>query len=460
MGSGACGFLGRRGVAGLLVAVLLAAIMPTHLGAAGVEAGRGAGEPPPIVFVHGNGDSKAVWTTVVWRFEANGYPRHRLFAIDLERPTATDVYNVPQPGRSTAEDVKGQLGAFVRRILRLTGAPKVVLVGNSRGANTIRNFLRRGGGAAMTAKVVLGGGTNHGVVNSTVFLIGSELNGAAPFLRRLNAGPSEVVPGVPFLTLRSDRFDKYAQPDGRYLGFPGVPTGVGFDAPALNGATNLVLPGVDHRETSFSPQAFAATWRFVTGTAPRTLEVGPWKRAALSGTITGVVGGVLHDNIGVPRATLRVYRVSPRTGARLGGPIFGTTTGAGGAWGPTQVDPRAFHEFVVEVPGQPRTHIYRSPFPHSSALVTLRPALAGDASATRSTVIMVRPRGYFGIQDTVLLDGARPAGLPRDPVPNVESLRLELPAVPQRAVRARFNGERITVRTWPPGEVAFAEFHF
>jgi len=450
-------FLRRRDVAGLLVAALLAATVPARLSA---EAGGAAGEPPPIVFVHGNGDSKAIWTTVVWRFEANGYPRHRLFAIDLERPTATAVYNVPQPGRSTAEDVKGQLGAFVRRILRLTGAPKVVLVGNSRGANTIRNYLRRGGGAAVTAKVVLGGGTNHGVVDSTVFLVGSEFNGAAPFLRRLNAGPNEVVPGVPFLTLRSDRLDKFAQPDGRYLGFPGVPTGVGFAAPALSGAANLVLPGVDHRETSFSPQAFAATWRFVTGTAPRTLEIGPWKGAALSGTVTGVVGGVLHDNVGVQGATLRVYQVSPGTGARLGGPIFAATTGPGGAWGPARVDPGAFHEFVVDVPGQPRTHVYRSPFPHSSALVTLRPALAGDASATRSTVIMVRPRGYFGIQDTVLLDGRRPAGLPRDPVPNVASLRLELPAAPQRAVRARFNGERITVRTWPAGEVTFAEFHF
>ena len=73
---------------------------------------------------------------------------------------------------------------------------------------------------------------------------------------------------------------------------------------------------------------------------------------------------------------------------------------------------------------------------------------------------MARPRGYFGIQDTVLLDGKRPAALPRDPVPNVAALRLELPSAPARAVRARFNDERITVRTWPAGEVALAEFHY
>lgn len=430
--------------------------------ALGVSAGQetDAATALPVVFVHGNGDSKAIWTTLVWRFEANGYPRNRLFAIDLKRPTATDVYDVPEPGRSTARDVKEQLGAFVRRVLYQTGARKVVLVGNSRGANTIRNYLENGQGAALTAKVVLGGGTNHGVVRSDVFLLGSEFNGTSAFLQDLNAGVSEVVPGVPFLTLRSDRFDKFAQPDGRFLGAPGVPTGVSYAAPALQGATNLVLPGVDHRETSFSPQAFAATWRFVTGTAPRTLAIPAWQRSFLSGTVTRVVGSVLYDNVGVAGAGLRIYRVSGTTGERLGGPLYAATTGADGAWGPAGIDPAAYLEFVLAVPGQPLTHIYRSPFPHGSSLVTLHPALASDASTTESTVIMTRPRGYFGSQDTVLLDGRRPADLPRDPVPNVDALRLDLPPAAPRAVRARFNKERITARTWPVGEVTFAEFHY
>ena len=36
---------------------------------------------PPIVFVHGNGDSAALWQTTQWRFESNGWPRDRLFAV-------------------------------------------------------------------------------------------------------------------------------------------------------------------------------------------------------------------------------------------------------------------------------------------------------------------------------------------------------------------------------------------
>ena len=42
-----------------------------------------AAGPPPIVFVHGNGDSAAVWINNFWRFESNGFRRNQLFAIDF-----------------------------------------------------------------------------------------------------------------------------------------------------------------------------------------------------------------------------------------------------------------------------------------------------------------------------------------------------------------------------------------
>lgn len=40
-----------------------------------------------------------------------------------------------------------------------------------------------------------------------------------------------------YLTLRSDRLDKFAQPELT----PGRSSGIGYDAPALRGATNVVL---------------------------------------------------------------------------------------------------------------------------------------------------------------------------------------------------------------------------
>ena len=64
---------------------------------------------------------------------------------------------------------------------------------------------------------------------------------------------------------------------------------------------------------------------------------------------------------------------------------------------------------------------------------------------------MIRPRGYFGVDDKVLLDGRRPADVNADPVPNVAEATIRVPFRPQRAVRAVFEDERITARTWPAG---------
>jgi len=162
---------------------------------------------PPIVFVHGNGDTAALWHTTIWRFESNGYARDRLFAIDLKFPSARSVDAKPQEGRSSADEVMAQLSAFVDETLAKTGARKVALIGNSRGANTIRHYVKHGGGAAKTSHVVLGAGTNHGVIVSDQHLVGSEFNGASDFMERLNDGSDDVVAGVAFMTIRSDTND-------------------------------------------------------------------------------------------------------------------------------------------------------------------------------------------------------------------------------------------------------------
>lgn len=444
----------RLAVSSMLVALLTLA-GPTVLAAQAAD-GR-----MPIVFVHGNGDSAAVWTTLIWRFESNGYPRDRLFAIDLGNPTARTDNAVPEPGRSSTEDVKDQLAAFVADVRRRTGAAKVALVGNSRGANTIRNYVKNGGGAAFVSKIVLGGGVNHGVLKSDVILRGSEFNGSGPFMRQLNAGPTETVPGVPFRTLRSGRLDKFAQPDGKYLGLPpGTPTGISYGAPALRGADNLVLELRDHREVSFHPDAFAPTYRFLTGAEPAQVAIELETAPVLDGVITGTLGQN-YTNRPVSGASLAIYPVDGATGARLGPAARRVTTGADGRWGPFRAAAGTFYELVVTVPGMPITHIYRSPFARGGRYVTLRPAMASADQAQGSVVTMTRPRGYLGYdRDVVRLDGRRPAAIPNDPVPSVADATITVPFEPRRGVRARFNDERITVRNWPEGHVAIAEFHY
>ena len=414
--------------------------------------GARAADPLPVVFVHGNGDTAGLWMPTMWRFESNQYPRNLLFPIDLRYPTACAVDGVPQEGRSTTEDVRRQLADYVADVRARTGAAKVALVAQSRGGNTTRNYLKNAGGAAVADSAVLCGAVNHGVIVSERMLLGSEFNGASPFMRDLNSTPDEVLPGVRFMTIRSDRDDKYAQPDGALLGLPGVPTGVGYDGPALRGATNLVLPGVDHRETGYSPQAFAAMYRFITGAVPATTDAVVESHPVLNGKVSGFLAGSA-TNIGIAGAEVTIYQVQPATGERLGGPVHHRITATEGLFGPFTAEADAFYEFEVAIPGYPIMHLYRSPFARSSDYVHIRPQVAGpEAQGAGSIVYLTRPRGYFGLpRDTIRLDGVQPSGIPAG-VPTVALVNAVSPPGPQRSVPARFNAEAITARTWALAE--------
>src|SRR5437868_5754637 len=196
-------------------------------------------ETPPVLFVHGNGDHAALWITTLWRMESNGVPRDRMFAIDFTDPLARSDDSKPEPNKSSTEDQRRELGDAIKELKRTTGASRIALVGSSRGGYSIRSYIRNGG-AADVSHAVLCGVPNHGVFDWDQAL-GNEFNGRGPFLRGLNEGESEVTPGTAFLTLRSDGLDEYAQPDGRFVGKPGTPSGITAEGPALKGATNLVL---------------------------------------------------------------------------------------------------------------------------------------------------------------------------------------------------------------------------
>lgn len=415
---------------------------------------------PPIVFVHGNGDSAALWQTTIWRFEANGWPRARLHAIDLPYPLARAEDTRPEPGRTSSAEHMAFLRAEVDKVLQATGARQVVLVANSRGGYAVRNYLQNGGGAAKVSHAILGGVPNHGVWNVPGRAPGSEFAGNGPFLQALNAPKNaagdEVTGPVKWLTLRSDRNDKYAQPLGTWIGDPKLQTGVDYAGPELKGATNIVLPGVDHRETSFSPAAFAATYRFITGREPATLDIVPEERVVLSGKVSGLgvsstdpASGNFANNLPLPGARLEVYAVDAATGARQGPAVHSQAIGNDGAWGPFQAARGTPYEFVLTAAGYATTHIYRSPFPRSSSVVHLRPERIPETDRSGpALVIMTRPRGYFDPgRDRMAFDGQSP---PPGAVPGagVSSSRLK-PSGPQRSVVAEFNGEKVVGRTWP-----------
>ena len=453
----------RRTLGALLAAALLAACAtpPT------------TDPTPPIVFVHGNGDSAALWTPTIWRWQSNGWPRERLHAVDFAYPSARDDNTKEQPGRSSTDDQLRQLSAEVDQVLAATGAVKVVLIGNSRGGNAIRHYIANGRGAAKVSHAILGGTPNHGVWADPGFAPNSEFNGTGPFLTALNApkGPNgdEVTPGVNWMTIRSDNNDKFAQPDGVWIGRKGKPTNVTFDSPALKGATNVVLPGRDHREVSYHPEAFAAAYRFVTGRAPTTTtptHVTPEAQVTLAGKVSGYAGSS-PTNLPLPGAKLTVYPVDAGTGARRGAPLLAQTIAADGRWGPLATDSSTALEFVLEAPGFATAHLYRAPFLRSADTVNLRPerAIADADKDAAALVSFTRPRAYFGLpRDTVLLDGQPAPGIPSG-VAGIAASKLKLRDAADRPVVGEFRSgviaERIVGRTWPAkdGHVTVLELH-
>ena len=434
-----------------------AAILPL---VASTRAFAQAVEMPPVLFVHGNGDSAALWQTQIWRMESNGVPRDRLAALNFTDPLARTDDTVPQANRSSTEDQRRELAEAIAALRQRTGATKVALVGNSRGGYAIRNYIKSGGGDVSHA--VLTGTPNHGVYAWDDGLNG-EFNGRGPFLQKLNAGETEATPGTAFLTLRSDGMDKYAQPDGRFAGKPGVPTNVTFEGPALTGATNLVLGTLDHREVGFHPRAFREMFKFIAGREPMQIDIMPEASVTLSGLVTGTPGGV-QTNRPVANASVEVFRIGG-DGARAGEPVYVGMTAADGRWGPVKVDPAWPLEIVLTSQGSPTTHIYRSPFPRSSDVVHLRAARPfGPADKDAGAVVLFsRPRGYFGLpRDVVLFDGKEPADV-KAGVPTDSLATLRLPAADVgRAVVGIFNAERVVARAWPASEnrISIAELTY
>lgn len=440
---------------------LLLVLAATSLMLAGCATTPPSGEHPPIVFVHGNGDSASIWQSTVWRFESNGWPRERLHAIDLPYPLARDEDGKAQPGRTSTAEHMAYLKAEVDKVLQATGARQVVLVGNSRGGNAIRNYIYNGGGASRVSHAILGGTPNHGVWAIKGFREANEFSGTGPFLTGLNAAKNasgdEVTGPVRWLTLRSDNNDKFAQPDGVWIGAKGTPTNVSFEGPALKGATNLVLARVDHRETSFSPAAFAATYRFITGRAPQSTAIQPNSPLVLNGKITGLglqptdpASGNYSNNLPLPGAQLAVYATDAATGARVGNAVHNKTVGADGLWGPFTAQSGTQYEFVISAPGYATTHIYRSPFPRSSNLIHLRADRPADADkSAKSSITLTRPRGYFdAMRDKMSFDGKALPGVPPAGA-GVSSSKINLSQNGVRPISAEFNGEKITGRTWP-----------
>jgi triacylglycerol lipase len=378
----------------------------------------------PIVFVHGNGDDASKWIGIIWLFESNDYPADKLFAVRFSHPNARANDTVEEVNRSSTTDATAELRAFVTRVLIETHSSKVALIGSSRGGLTIRNYLLHGG-SNNVAFAITCGTPNHGVVALDANLNG-EFNGKGYYLQSLNhayGDGSEVPPGVKMMTLRSDKLDKYAQPTGVAFGTPQTTMGVTYAGPALAGATNIVIPDLDHRELAFYPSAFAEMYKFITSATPKTTQVTPVSVPTLSGLITGFENGAF-TNLPLAGVHLRIYLVTPTESPT---PIYEIVTKSDGKWGPFQASSTQEYDFDLEYQGR-HVRFYKAPIPRSTTLLNLRflpvpkePKVTGQGAPSVPThgsqLLIARPQGYFSRErDPVLIDNKmatdEPSGLP------------------------------------------------
>ena len=139
--------------------------------------------PDPILFVHGWNSSGSIWSTMIGRFSADGYPADRLQSWS---------YDTSQSNKTTA----AQISAKVDEIRAATGATKVDIISHSMGGLSSRWYVKFLGGEAKVDEWVSLGGPNHGTDTANFCWQTSctEMRVGSTFLRDLNAG--DESPGV------------------------------------------------------------------------------------------------------------------------------------------------------------------------------------------------------------------------------------------------------------------------
>jgi hypothetical protein len=347
----------------------------------------------------------------------------------------------------------------VSEVLGSTKASKLHLVGHSRAGNTIRNFVKNGGGLAHVASAVLSAGAGHGARGLDSELAICEFHARGAYITQLNDGPTEATPGVRWLTLRSDTNDWFFQPTRIRDGKPDEPSGLRYDGPELTGATNIVLPGLDHKAVLTHPSAFREMFKFLVGREPERLDFLEEPEPVLNGTVTGM-DGALATNRPLAGATVEIWEVDPATAERKGAPVHRQTTGADGLWGPFRAKADTHYEMVHGAAGYPLTHTYWQPFPRSSSILHLRPHVLTDADkAAGSRIQLFRASGWIGLDDPVLIDGAPPPGRTRPPFLQPPALLPK--GTPFRSVPVSFGNDRLTVKSWSidEGHVVVAMIH-
>jgi pimeloyl-ACP methyl ester carboxylesterase len=317
--------------------------------------GLGLAKIHPIIFVHGGEGSGAQFASQKMRFTENGYRDDYVQVFEYDSTFATE----------SMADVQTKLDQMIAQVKQETGKSQVDLIGHSLGTEVDQTYLD------------------------------SSPAHAANVAHYVNVdGQTATSPpgGVPTLALWAGR------------GTPGR---------TIGGAINVTIPDATHVQTATSPLSFAQMFKFFTGHRPATTDIVPQH-----GRIT-IAGRALlfPQNVGVPAgATLTIWKVSGRTGQRIGKhPVATPTLASDGSWGPVSIQSGKHYEFALSQSGEVE-HFYREPFRRSDDLVRLLtqvPNTGLDALWSKSpqhvNLIVIRYKELWGDQgsenDTLEING-------------------------------------------------------
>jgi triacylglycerol lipase len=190
----------------------------------------------PILFVHGYVESSSLWSTMISRFEKDGYPSSYLSAY---------TYNTSQSNKVDAEK---EVKSHVESLLKATGATKVDIIAHSMGSLNSRWYIKFLGGEAKVDDWVSLGGPNHGTETANACFSTScvEMRIGSTFLKELNAG--DETPGAVSYGTWWSPCDEIINPDSSV---------------ALSGATNTKTACISHTALTTDETVYNQVREFV-----------------------------------------------------------------------------------------------------------------------------------------------------------------------------------------------------
>ncbi|MGN6257230.1 MAG: esterase/lipase family protein [Solirubrobacterales bacterium] len=173
----------------------------------------------PILFVHGWNGSASNWSTMISRFEKDGWPKSYLMAY---------TYNSSTSNKVLAET---EVKSHVEQLLKNTGASKVDIIAHSMGSLNTRWYIKFDGGESKVDDWVSLGGPNHGTEAANICFGVSceEMRIGSKFLTELNAG--DETPGTVNYGTWWSPCDEFINPDESVI---------------LSGATNTKTACISH----------------------------------------------------------------------------------------------------------------------------------------------------------------------------------------------------------------------